>query len=320
MRIEFLYEPEELPMPTLRQLRYLAAIADAHHFERAARMCHVTQPTLSAQLAALEQRLGVPLVERGRHGASLTPVGRQILERAIIALKSVEEIREIARSGKHGVAGTVRIGVLPTLGPYLLAELLPDIRKHYPKLKLYVREELAIDLLSNLRQGRHDAILTSLPIRDDNLQVRPLFWEPILLAMPIDHPLASKRSLSSTDLKGQAVLTLEPGHILHRQIRELCEQYRMELQFDYEGTSLDTLRIMVGIGMGIALLPALYVRSEIPKVTNVKVAKLPGSKSGRTNALVWRMSSPRASDYEALANVVKQCISRKFANVVKVVS
>jgi len=306
-------------MPTLKQLKYLAAIAETHQFERAAQMCHVTQPTLSAQLSALEQRLGVSLVERGRHGASLTPVGRQIVERAIIALKSAEEIKEIARAGRHGVTGTVRIGILPTLGPYMLAELLPDVRRRYPRLKLYVREELASDLLNNLRHGRHDAILTSLPIRDDNLQVRPLFWEPILLAMPQDHALASKRSLSSADLRGQAVLTLEPGHILHRQVRELCDQYRMELQFDYEGTSLDTLRIMVGIGMGIALLPALYVRSEIPKVTNVKVAKLPTSKAGRTNALVWRKSSPRASDYEALAQVLKQCVSRKFANVVKAV-
>ncbi len=307
-------------MPTLKQLRYLAAIAEAHQFDRAAKMCHVTQPTLSAQLAALEQRLGVSLVERGRHGAGLTPVGRQILDRAIIALKSVEEIWEIARSGKHGVAGTVRIGVLPTLGPYLLAELLPDIRKRYPKLKLYVREELGIDLLSNLRHGKHDAVITSLPIRDGDLQVRPLFWEPILLAVPKDHPLASKQSLSSADLKGQAVLTLEPGHILHRQVRELCEKFHMELQFDYEGTSLDTLRIMVGLGMGVALLPALYVRSEMPKVTNVKVAKLPDSKSGRTNALVWRRSSPRASDYESLAQVLKQCIGRNFANVVKAAS
>jgi len=307
-------------MPTLKQLRYLAAIAETHQFERAAQMCHVTQPTLSAQLSVLEQRLGVSLVERGRHGAGLTPVGRQILERAIIALKSVEEIKEIARAGKHGVAGTVRVGILPTLGPYMLAELLPDVRRRYPQLKLYVREERASDLLTNLRHGRHDAILTSLPIRDDNLQVRPLFWEPILLAMPQDHALASKRLLSSADLKGQAVLTLEPGHVLHRQVRELCEQFGMELQFDYEGTSLDTLRIMVGLGMGVALLPALYVRSEIAKVTNVKVAKLPTSKFGRTNALIWRKSSPRASDYEALAQVLKQCARRKFANVVRVTS
>jgi LysR family transcriptional regulator, hydrogen peroxide-inducible genes activator len=307
-------------MPTLKQLRYLAAIAETHQFERAAQMCHVTQPTLSAQLSVLEQRLGVSLVERGRHGAGLTPVGRQILERAIIALKSVEEIKEIARAGRHGVAGTVRVGILPTLGPYMLAELLPDVRRRYPQLKLYVREERASDLLTNLRHGRHDAILTSLPIRDDNLQVRPLFWEPILLAMPQDHALASKRLLSSADLKGQAVLTLEPGHVLHRQVRELCEQFGMELQFDYEGTSLDTLRIMVGLGMGVALLPALYVRSEIAKVTNVKVAKLPTSKFGRTNALIWRKSSPRASDYEALAQVLKQCARRKFANVVRVTS
>lgn len=307
-------------MPTLKQLSYLAAIAETHQFERAAQMCHVTQPTLSAQLSALEQRLGVSLVERGRHGAPLTPVGRQILERAIIALKSVEEIKEIARAGRHGVAGTVRIGVLPTLGPYMLAELLPDVHRRYPRLKLYVREERASDLLTHLRNGRHDAILTSLPVRDDTLQLRPLFWEPILLAMPQDHALAAKRSLSSADLKGQAVLTLEPGHVLHRQVRELCEQFGMELQFDYEGTSLDTLRIMVGLGMGVALLPALYVRSEIAKVTNVKVAKLPTAKFGRTNALVWRKSSPRASDYEALAQVLKQGARRKFANVVRVTS
>lgn len=307
-------------MPTLKQLRCLAAIAETRHFARAAQICHVTQPTLSAQLAVLEERLGVALVERGRQGANLTPVGRQILERAVIALQSVEEIREIARAGKHGVAGTVRVGVLPTLGPYMLAELLPDIRKHYPKLKLYVREELSNELLTNLHRGKHDVVFASLPIQTEGLVVHPLFSEPIVLAMPRDHPLACKGRLSSADLRGQPVFTLEPGHVLHHQIRKICDQYQMKLQFDYEGTSLDALRIMVGIGMGISLLPALYVRSEIPKVANVKVARFPNASPTRTIALVWRKSSPRVSDYEALARVLKQTIRKTFGEVIRPVA
>lgn len=306
-------------MPTLKQLRCLAAIADTHHFARAAQRCHVTQPTLSAQLAALEKRLGVQLVERGRNGANLTPVGRQIFERAVVALRCVEEIREISAAGRHGVVGTVRVGVLPTLGPYLLPELLPDIRSRYPKLRLYVREELSSELLTNLQRGKHDAIFTSFPIPVENLQAQPLFWEPIHLAIPTDHPLARKRALSSADLRGQAVVTLEPGHLLHRQMRDLCEQYGMELQLDYEGTSLDTLRIMVGIGMGIALLPALYVRSEIPKAANVRISKFPGSKPGRTIALVWRTSSTRAANYEKLAQTLRLIIKKKLGNFVKAI-
>lgn len=305
-------------MPTLKQLRCLAALAETNHFRRAAQMCHVTQPTLSAQLAALEERLGVALVERGRQGTRLTPLGRQILERATLALRSVEEIRELASAGRHGVAGTVRVGILPTLGPYMLAELMPDIRKRYPKLKLYVREELSNDLLTNLNRGKHDAVLTSLPIPSAGLEMQRLFWEPIVLAIPKDHPLAAKMPLVRADLKGQPLLTLEPGHAINRQVRELCERYHMEPQLDYEGTSLDTLRIMVGIGMGISLLPALYVRSEIPKVNNVMLCKVPGAKPGRTIALVWRKSSPQGADYHGLARSLREFVQKKFADIVRV--
>lgn len=307
-------------MPTLKQLRCLVAIADTQNFRRAALMCHVTQPTLSAQLAALEERLGVVLVERGRQGANLTPVGRQVVDRAIVALRSVEEIRELANAGRHGVAGTVRIGVLPTLGPYMLAELMPDIRKRYPKLKLYVREELSSDLLTNLNRGKHDALLTSLPVAATALEVQPLFREPIVLAIPKDHQLASKRSLTPPDLKGQAVLTLEPGHAINRQVRDLCERYHMEPQMDYEGTSLDTLRIMVGLGMGISLLPALYVRSEIPKVKNVTLGKIPGAQPSRTIALVWRRSSPGSTDYRGLAKSLREFVAKRLSDAVHVIS
>ncbi|WP_072396298.1 hydrogen peroxide-inducible genes activator [Hyphomicrobium sp. CS1GBMeth3] len=307
-------------MPSLKQLQYLAAIAETHHFARAAELCHVTQPTLSTQLAAFEKRLGLALVERAQHGAHLTPAGRLILERAEIALRSVEEIREIARAGKKGVVGTVRIGVLPTLGPYMLPELLPDIHHVHPQLKLYVREELSEDLIANLHRGKHDAVFTSLPIGSTNLQIRPLFWEPIVVAIPSGHRLSEKTALLPGDLKGEAVLTLEPGHILHRQVRDVCEKYGAELQLDYEGTSLDTLRIMVGMGMGIALFPALYVRSEIPKDANVKVAKLPDAKTGRTIVLVSRSSSPRARDYDALSKSLRQFIRSKFSDVVRLVS
>lgn len=305
-------------MPTVKQLRYLAAIADTAHFARAAQLCHVTQPTLSAQIAALETHLGARLVERGRQGVSLTPVGRQVLERASVVLRCIEEIRELCRTNKKGMTGILRLGVLPTLGPYLLPELLPDIRAHYPLLQLYVREETSDSLVSNLHRAKYDAVFTSLPISGQSLRVRRLFWEPILMAIPHDHPLGSKRALSIEDLRGQAVLTLEPGHVMHRQIREICEQYGADLQLHYEGTSLDTLRIMVSVGMGIALLPALYVHSEMPKAANVRVTVPPNAKPGRTIGLVWRNSSPQSHIYEQFADSLKQIIRRKFNGVVHI--
>jgi LysR family hydrogen peroxide-inducible transcriptional activator len=185
-------------------------------------------------------------------------------------------------------------------------------------LRLYVREETSEALLSNLHRAKYDAIFTSLPIPGQSLQVQRLFWEPILMAIPHDHPLGSKRTLSAQDLKGQAVLTLEPSHVLHRQIREICEQYGAELQLHYEGTSLDTLRIMVSVGMGIALLPALYVHSEMPKAANVRVTMPPNAKPGRTIGLVWRSSSPQSHVYEQFADGLRQIIKVKFDGVVRI--
>jgi LysR family hydrogen peroxide-inducible transcriptional activator len=215
------------------------------------------------------------------------------------------------------MTGVLRVGVLPTLGPYLLPELLPDIRARYPKLQLYVREEMWEALLSNLHHGKYDAVFTSLPLPGESLRVRRLFWEPVQMAIPCEHPLASKHTVSVEDLKGQAVLTLEPRHVLHRQIREICEQYGAELQVHYEGTSLDTLRIMVSVGMGIAFLPALYVRSEMPKATNVRVTISPNTNLGRTIGLVWRSSSPQSSVYEEFSDDLKQIIERRFRGIVR---
>jgi LysR family transcriptional regulator, hydrogen peroxide-inducible genes activator len=305
-------------VPTLKQLRCLAAIADTRHFARAAALCNVTQPTLSAQLANLEKRLGVVLVERNRNGAVLTPVGRHVVERARAAIKSVDEIFELIPIGRRGAAGVVRLGILPTLGPYLIPEILAALRTRAPQLKLYVREDAAGELETHLRLGKYDVALTSVPVISSGFKAEPLFWEPYHLALPRKHAFAAHAGLTFGDLKGETVLTLEPQLLHDGVLRELCADHGATLQADYEGTSLDTLRSMVGAGMGVALLPALYVKSEIGTDSDVRVVNWPAGEAGRTIGLVWRSNSPRAATFEALARVFRDAVRDKFDGAVRI--
>ena len=292
-------------MPTLQQLRYLVAVADTLHFRRAAEMTHVTQPTLSGQLRELENKLGVQLVERSRAKVILTPVGAEIAARGRTVLRDVQDIVELATHGHSLLDGTIRVGVLQSLGPYFLPHIVPDLHQSYPDLKLYVREGMPQALLSGIDDGSFDLLFFPLPVKGADLHTTRLFREPLWIVMPRDHHLASEKTIDRSDLKDQTVLTLERGHRLHDQVQELCEQYRANVSMDYEGTSLDTLRQMVGMGMGLSFLPALYIRSEVLQDDQVVVRQLRSRSPSRMVGMVWRRHSARQDEFVTLAGFVR---------------
>jgi LysR family hydrogen peroxide-inducible transcriptional activator len=302
-------------MPSIQQLRYLVALADSRHFRRAAEACHVTQPTLSAQLKELETRLGAPLVERGRGGVILTATGAAITERARQVLRDIDEIRAIAAADRGFLQSTIRIGVVQTLGPYLLPLVIPDLHASHPKLGLYVREGLPATLLQSLEAGALDLLLFPLPVRRGDLDSRPLFREPIHVVVPQDHRLAGQDSLEAEDLRGETVLALEPGHRLYEQVRGLCERYGAALSHDYAGTSLDTLRQMVAMGMGISLLPALYVKSEVAHQDIVVARPFRSRPPARSIGMVWRRGTARDAEYRALGDQIATILRHRAPEV-----
>ena len=295
-------------MPTLQQLRYLVALADTLHFRRAAEECHVTQPTLSAQLKELEARLGAALVESARPRVVLTPVGREVAARARGVLRDVAEIAAVARQGRAPLSGTLKLGVVQSLGSYLLPLILPALRQHHPGLRPYIREGLPRILLSQLSDGAEDLLFFPLPVAGRGFETARLFREPLLAVLPRDHPLAARPTVAPGDLRGETVMALEPGHQLYNQVRQLCDTIGAQLSHDYEGTSLDTLRQMVAMGMGVSLLPALYVRSEVAREELVVARPIEGSAPARVIGMVWRKGSVRGGEYLALAATIRAAL------------
>lgn len=302
----------ERPRPSIRQIEYYVAIAEASSFRRAAQRLGVSQPTLTNQILALEEALGLQLFERSRAGTMATVAGRELLPGARRLLEEFQGLIDQAESVSRGPAGTYRLGVTPTLGPYLLPHVLPALHRHYSALKLYVREEAPRDLEAGLAAGKHDLILTPLPVDDPRLTVAPLFREPLKLVLSAEHPLASQEHIEPSDLAGEPVLTIEEHHHFHRQIQELCTRLRAQLRRDYEGTSLDTLRHMVVMGMGIAFLPALYVRSEIHRPSELRVTTVHGEVIERTHALAWRSAAPARLLFREIAAEISNLVAREL--------
>ncbi len=296
-------------MPTLRQLEYLVAVADEGHFGRAARRAHASQPTLSNQIRSLELRLGLPLLDRGRHGARLTVQGREIAARARRILGEVAALRQSAASAGGTLAGSLRLGVPATLGPYLLRYLVPELHRRYPELKLHIREGLPRALEERLESGEFDLVLSTAPRHRAGIHFTPVFDEPLLMACAQDHPLAGAGPLPPHELAGQRVLVLEPVFLLHDHVQALCERHGAELLLDYEGTSLDTLRSMSGMGVGIAFLPALYVRSEITPTGDLCVRSLESDQPMRRVGLAWRTGSGNHGDFEGIAGFVRDLVA-----------
>lgn len=293
-------------MPTFRQLEYLVAVADLKNFSRAAQASHVSQPTLSQQLRTLEERLGVTLIERGSRGAELTPIGREIAERARRLLLGLQDIRALAKRAGEGGAGTIRFGVTPTLGPYLMPAIVAALHREKPDLRFYIREGIPDEQALELARGQLDMMLSPLPIQGDDLVVEPLLREQLYLVAAPDHPLAQASRLSKSDLKGAEILSLDRRHHLHRQVAELCAEYGMILLRDYEGTSLDSIRQMVGSGLGLAILPEFYVRSEVGGSAGVRVLDIAGWQAKRSIAAAWRGGAAYGELYLMIARRIQE--------------
>lgn len=302
-------------MPTLQQLRYIVAIADHLHFRRAAEDCHVTQPTLSAQIKALEARLGATLVERSRTRVILTTAGEQIAERARAILNEVEEIRAIARLDREPFSSVLRVGVMQSLGSYLLPLVVPDLHDRHPKLGLYVREGVADSLLRGLEKGALDLLFFPLPLRQDGFDMRPILREPMLVVVPRDHRLADVPAITPQMLQGETILSLDPSHKLYEQVRAIAAEYGAVLSHDFEGTSLDTLRQMVATGMGISLMPALYVKSEVAHQDLVVARPFMGPPPSRDIGMIWRRGTARQGEYHALAQMIRDTLRRTAPEV-----
>ena len=285
----------------LRDLHYLVALADHRHFGRAAAASFVSQPTLSTQIRKLEDELGVSLVERAPRRVMLTPIGREIAERARRVIAEVGQMGEIARRSQDPEAGTVRLGIFPTLAPYLLPHVLPDLRKRFPRLELLLVEEKTDQILARLRDGRLDAGLLALPIHDDQLHIEPLFDEPFLLAVPQAHPLAKKTSLHLRDLDNQHLLLLEEGHCLRDQALDVCHMAGADERDGFRATSLETLRQMVAAGVGITLLPVLAVQPPVPLSGDIHLLAFRGDPPHRRIAMLWRRSSAMAGFLQQMA-------------------
>jgi len=291
---------------TLQELRYLVALADKGHFVRAAEACHVGQPTLSTQLKKLEDYLGVTLFERNKHHLMPTPIGEEIIQRARIVLDVVEQIRDLARQGHDPMDGPLRLGVIPTLGPYLVPYLLPTIRDTYPKLHLFLREDLTANLLERLRQGRLDALLLALPVHGEDIEVMELFREAFMVALPMGHPLERKQQIDEQELANQNVLLLEEGHCMRDQALAICGSTPSDQRDELKATSLETLRQMVAAGVGCTLLPALAALPGVGSVQNGMVQIRPFASPAPTRiiGLAWRHRYPREATIRRLAEVV----------------
>jgi LysR family hydrogen peroxide-inducible transcriptional activator len=286
---------------TLQELKYLVALADHSHFGKAAEACFITQSTLSTQIKKLEDFLGVTLFDRSLKRVTPTPIGREILQAARNIVEESERIRVLARHAQDPMARTIHLGVIPTLGPYYLPHALTLVHKKHPDLRMLLREEMTPQILEHLIDGKLDAGLLALPVTDDSLRVEPLFYEPFFAALPAGHPLAKQSTLKVADIMAEKLLLLDEGHCLRDQALDVCgtgSRGREEVR----ATSLETLRQMVGMGLGLTLLPALAVDAG-PRASkkSVEIRPFKAPPPGRTIGLVWRKRAPFPETFERLA-------------------
>jgi LysR family transcriptional regulator, hydrogen peroxide-inducible genes activator len=275
----------------LRDLRYLVALADLKHFGRAAEASFVSQPTLSTQIKKFEDELGVPLIERNPRNVLLTDVGEAVVARARLMLREADEIKNIARRAKDPASGAVKIGIFPTLGPYLLPHVVPQIVAKFPKLELMLFEEKTETILKKLHDGELDAGILALPIHDDTLHSEFLFEEPFVLAVPAAHAMAKQKKVKLSDLAEERLLLLDDGHCLRDQALEVCQLAGATERSGFRATSLETLRHMVSANVGMTLLPALAVRPPAPVTANVVLIPFVDPQPHRRIAMVWRRTS-----------------------------
>jgi LysR family hydrogen peroxide-inducible transcriptional activator len=295
-------------LPTLRQLRHLVALADCGHFGRAAAQCAITQSTLSASLKELEDLLGAPLVDRTRRGMALTPLGREIVDRARVILAEAEELVELATAQREPLSGRLHLGVIPTIGPFLLPRLWPELRARYPRLTVYLTEDLTARLIDDIRASRLDAALIALPYAvGHGIEEWPLFADPFSAVLPRGHALANRERVDPEELAAEPLLLLRDGHCLKDHVLSACRLDDMPRHLDaFEATSLSTLVHMADNGIGVTLLPALALEAGILRGTDLVAVPLAGEALAREVALIWRRGSRRAEEFRRLGALIRE--------------
>jgi LysR family hydrogen peroxide-inducible transcriptional activator len=287
--------------PSLRQLEYVVAVHDLKHFGRAARHCNVSQPTLSVQISLVEQGLGTPLFERTSSHVAATPAGEKLAKGARLLLASLEDLLNDLSVQRAALGGTIRLGTTPTFGPYFLSRLLPRLHEQYPGLQIYVREDNPAALEASVADGSLDCGLGPSPERPGLA-----FWrigrERLYLGVPAEHPLASKTSVSLGALAGEKLLALGRGHRLLENVRHLADASGARIIDDFVGTSLDAIRQMVSIGMGLSLFPELYAKAEFRAQDDVTLLEFEDWNVQRDVGLYWREGSGRERHYRAMAD------------------
>jgi LysR family transcriptional regulator, hydrogen peroxide-inducible genes activator len=310
---------------TLTELKYIVAVAREKHFGLASTACHVSQPTLSLAIKKLEEELQVKLFERSANEVTVTPLGEEIVRQAQSVLEQAQQIREIAKRGKDPLAGALRLGVIYTIAPYLLPDLVRQIMRLSPQMPLMLQENFTVKLLEQLRTGEIDCAILAEPFPDTGLAIAPLYDEPFLAAVPFDHPLATQSSVNADTLKNETLLLLGNGHCFRDHVLEVCPEFARfssdagGIRKSFEGSSLETIKHMVMAGMGITLVPRLSVPSkalQAPSKQKTKPADglcfIPvtdplGAPPMRRVVLVWRRSFTRYEAIAALRNAVYAC-------------
>jgi len=289
----------------LQEMRYIVALDDTRHFGQAARACFISQPTLSSQIKKLEEYLGVTLFDRSLKNVTPTAIGREIIDSARLIVQESNHILELAQGSLNPMSRDVRLGVIPTLGPYFLPRMLPWLHDTFPALKLMLREEMTPHLLADLSNGRLDAGLLVLPLKDPALESIPLFTEPFLAAVPADHPLAEKTVINISELAQAKLLLLEEGHCLRDQALDICQLERPENE-EMRATSLETMRQMVALGYGVTLIPALAADTPQDYRNRIRIIPLDAVGASRKVGLVWRRRSYLDQTLIKLAEALKE--------------
>lgn len=292
-------------LPTLRQLRHLVALAETGHFGRAAASCAVTQSSLSSSIKELEAVLEAPLVDRTKRQVILTPLGLETVGRARRIIAETEELARATRAAKEPLSGTLRMGVIPTLGPYLLPSVLPGLRRAHPRLQLYLTEDLTARLVEQLHAGKLDIVLLALPYEGGNVESQDLFKDRFVVALQPSHPLAAGMQVEPELLQAEEVLLLKDGHCLRDHALAACRLADRRRTVGFEATSLPTLVQMVDNGLGITLLPELAVEAGILRGTGLITRPLAGNDATRTIGLIWRRGTGRREEFLLLARELK---------------
>lgn len=295
---------------TLTELRYIVAVYRERHFGRAAESCYVSQPTLSAAVKKLEQELGVSIFERSKQDISVTPVGEQVVEQAQRVLEEAEKLKQISEVGKDQLSGTLRIGAIYTIGPYLLPHIIPELRKHAPNMPLVIEENFTAKLREKLKAGQLDAIIIALPFEEPGVVTLPLYDEPFVAVLPSAHPATQKDSVRIRDLARENLLLLGEGHCFRDQVLEACPECKgANISGDafnqtIEGSSIETIRHMVVSGIGVTVLPCTAAGTDKYARRLLQIKRLKNPEPKRSVALAWRASFPRPKAIEVLRQAI----------------